>query len=177
MDQGVIECFKRKYCWMLLSEILGKMDGDSSTRLIQTLKTTKIKDVIYMVSRPYDEIQSSTFTKFWRKVWPDVEDIIEMSKGRNQRAGEPILHFSESDDNQSMLNYLLLLSNSIDLVENDVEYCSYNDEKLGNEILNNDDIVEAVTTQEKESEEEDKVNKEGKRLGNFKREWLHYSVQ
>lgn len=54
MDQGVIECFKRKYHRKLLSDILGKLDADKSLELIAGLKTIKMKDVIYMAAEAYN---------------------------------------------------------------------------------------------------------------------------
>ncbi|KAG8254718.1 hypothetical protein J6590_005277 [Homalodisca vitripennis] len=71
-----------------------------------------------------------------------------MSKGGNQRGRT----------NSLSLNRMIT-----NLVENGVvEWVSHNNDKLGNEIINIDDIVEAVTIQEKESEDEDKVSEEGK---------------
>ncbi|KAG8264425.1 hypothetical protein J6590_011717 [Homalodisca vitripennis] len=80
-------------------------------------------DVIYMVAKSYDEIPSSTFTKSWGK--------------------EETMSLNWTITSQSMLNDLLLLSNSGELIEND--------------ILNHYDIVEAVT-QEKELEEEAEIS-------------------
>ncbi|KAG8276053.1 hypothetical protein J6590_073207 [Homalodisca vitripennis] len=46
LNQGVIECMKRRYRSKLLSEILGKMDTDG-VDLVLALKQITIKDVIY----------------------------------------------------------------------------------------------------------------------------------
>ncbi|KAG8273482.1 hypothetical protein J6590_019190 [Homalodisca vitripennis] len=157
------QIFKNKNLKKCLSEILCKMNSESSTRLIQTLMIINIKEVICMLAKSYNEIPSSTFAKSWKKVWLEIEDNIEMSKGGNQRAEEPIFHVSESDNNQSMLNDVLLLPNCKNLDENDVVEW----------ILNEYVIFKAVMTEEKELEEEDEVSEEGnsERILSMKREW------
>lgn len=154
MDQGVIESFKRRYRRKLLSEILGKLDNEGSTGLIPALKTINMKDVIYMVAKAYDEMPSSTFTKSWRKAWPNCFLLIEKNKEDNPKADESNLQGFEPDDNESLLKDLQRLPHSDDLVQQDVaEWIAGQDEELQNEILNDDEIVQAVICQEDEEEE------------------------
>jgi hypothetical protein len=156
MDQGVIECFKRKYRRKLLSEILDKMDGNDNAGLIQTLKTINIKDVIYIAAKSYDEIPSSTFTKSWRKLWPDVETLVEKRQEDNPNTIGLNIHATEPDDNHSILKDLQRLPDSASINENDVvEWISRADDELANEILNDDEIVDVVLRQEEEKEEDD----------------------
>lgn len=173
MDQGVIECFKRKYRRKLLSEILGKLDSEGDTGLIQALKTINLKDVIYMAAEAYDEIPSSTLTKSWRKVWPGVEEIVDKAQQENPKANETTIQVLESDDNLSMLRDLQRLpeGNSSGLVESDVtEWIVSNDDELGNEILNDDEIVQAVMNQEANDEDEEEDGEEGTSEGNLSHE-------
>lgn len=171
MDQGVIECFKRKYRRKLLSEILGKLDSEGDTNLIQALKSINFKDVIYMAAEAYDEIPSSTFTKSWKKVWPDVEVIVEKAQQGNPKADETSIQVSEPYDNQSLLSDLQRLPNCNDLVENDVtKWIVNNDDELGNEILNDDEIVQAVMNQEVSDEDEEEDGEEGSSEGNLSHE-------
>lgn len=62
MDQGDIECPKRRYSKKLNSAILLKMELGGKG-LIDALKTIHIKDVILMVVKAFDEILNSTFIK------------------------------------------------------------------------------------------------------------------
>lgn len=154
MDQGVIECFKRKYRRKLLSEILDKMDGDENAGLIQTLKTINIKDVIYIAAKSFDEIPPSTFTKSWRKLWPDIEKLVNPEDNSNARDSN--IHPTEADDNQSILKDLRRLPDSENVIEDDVvEWISRADDELANEILNDDEIVEVVLRHGEEPDEEE----------------------
>lgn len=85
IDQGEIECFKRKYCQNLLSEVLYNLERNENTDLIQLLKIVNIKDEIFMVAKTSDEILPSTFVNLWRKVWLDVEDFISRRNPRKKR--------------------------------------------------------------------------------------------
>ena len=158
MNQRVIESFKRRYCRKLLSEILGNMDNKGSTGLILALKTINMKDVIYMEAKAYDEMPSSTFTKSWRKAWPNSFLLIEKYKEDNPKPDETNIQDFEPDDNASLLKDLQRLPHSDDLVQQDVaEWIAGQDEELQNEILNDDEIVQSVIYQEDEEEE---VNEE-----------------
>lgn len=84
-SQWEIECFKIKYCQNLLSEVLYKLDSNENTDLIQLLKIVNIKDEIFMLSKTYDKILPSIFVNSWRKVWPDVEDVISRRNPRKKR--------------------------------------------------------------------------------------------
>lgn len=169
MDQGVIECFKRRYRRKLLSEILGQLDSEGDTGLIQALKSINLKHVIYMAAEAFDDIPPSTFTKSWRKVWPDVEQIVDAVQ-----QGNPNTQALEPDDNLSMLSDLQRLrTGSVDLDESDVaEWIVSNDDELGNELLNDDEIVQAVINKEgnDDDEDEDDDGEEGGSEGNLSHE-------
>uniref|UniRef100_A0A1B6L7P5 DDE-1 domain-containing protein n=1 Tax=Graphocephala atropunctata TaxID=36148 RepID=A0A1B6L7P5_9HEMI len=103
MDQGVIECLKRRYRRKLLSDLLADMDLENKG-LIDALKSVNIKNVIYMVAKSFDEIPSSTLTKSWKKAWPDVEKAVEINADDNPLAnenGETV--FDENNDNASLI--------------------------------------------------------------------------
>uniref|UniRef100_A0A1B6JVI3 HTH CENPB-type domain-containing protein n=1 Tax=Homalodisca liturata TaxID=320908 RepID=A0A1B6JVI3_9HEMI len=166
MDQGVIECFKRKYRRKLLSEVLSKLETDDSLDLTKVLKSVNMKDVVYMSAKAYDEIPPSTFVKSWKKLWPNIEDSVDQN---NTTADEPnnILD-GEPDDNAALLHDLQQLPNCGPIVEEDVLEWINMEKELDNEVLNDDEIVECVIRQDNEMnndadgaeiEEEDEENK------------------
>lgn len=154
MDQGVIECMKRRYRRKLLSEILGKMDTDS-VDLISALKQINIKDVIYMTAESYNEIPSTTLVKSWRKAWPNIEKLVDGTVN-----GDVIQVADEQQGNCSnaeLINDLTkLASTSGDkILDQDVQEWVTGDDDLDNEYLSDEQIVHNVV-QEYESEEAEK---------------------
>lgn len=165
MDQGVIECFKRKYRRKLLSGVLSKLEADNLD-LLKVLKSVNMKDVVYMSAKAYDEIPPSTFVKSWKKLWPNIEDKIDQA---NTTADEPNnILVNEPDDNAALLHDLRQLPNCGPIVEEDVLEWINSEKELHNEVLNDDEIAECVIRQENEkdndtdaaeNEEEDEENK------------------
>lgn len=156
MDQGVIECLKRRYKTKLLSEILAKMEFDGKS-LIDALKAVNIKDVILMVAAAFHEIPSSTFVKSWRKAWPDIEKIVESSSNDICLEDDvPKNETADLEENVSLLNDLRKLPNLNDVQLQDVqEWVIEGDDDLENEMLTDDQIVQAVINEDEEEEELD----------------------
>ncbi|XP_046663035.1 jerky protein homolog-like [Homalodisca vitripennis] len=140
MDQGVIECVKRKYRRKLLSEVLFKLENDEQTDLIQVLKTINVKDVIFMVAKAYDEVTALTITKSWRKVWPDIEKAFE--KDGNNLVVPDLEH--ETEERVEILSDLMLLPHTEDIVEQDVLEWLTAEKELDNEVLNDEEIAHSV---------------------------------
>ena len=155
MDQGVIECFKRKYRRKLLSEVLFKLESDENTDLIKALQAINLKDVVYMSAKAYDEILSSTIVKSWKKVWPNVEALISRDDDNATPAYPNNILDGEADDNVALLQDLQELPNCESIVEEDVAEWLNIETELENEVLNDDEIVDSVIRQENEREEED----------------------
>lgn len=107
MDQEVIESIQRRYCRKHLSEIIGKLDDEDNTSLIPTLKTINMKSVIHIVAKAYNEMPSSTFTKSFRKAWPNYFVLIEKNKQDGHlKEDDPIIQGFEPDDIASLLKDL-----------------------------------------------------------------------
>lgn len=148
MDQGVIECLKRRYRRKLLSEILEKMD--SGMELISALKQINIKDVIYMIPKAHEEISSETYIKSWQKAWPNIENEVA-NKAEDEL---PLsLLVTEKYDNAALLNDLRKLPSSSDdhLEEENVNEWVTGDDDLENDFFNDDQILEKVIEEASES--------------------------
>lgn len=81
MDQGVIECLKKRYKKKLLSENLNKIECENK-RLVDVLKTINIKDVIY-VMESFEKVPTSTTVKSYSKTWPYIEKSVETNASDN----------------------------------------------------------------------------------------------
>lgn len=70
MDQGVIECLKRRYRRKYISSIVEKSEGGCN--IFETMKSFNIKDAIYTIAESWEELKPDTLRKSWRKLWPNV---------------------------------------------------------------------------------------------------------
>lgn len=171
MDQGVIECFKRRYRRKLISEILNRMDLENKG-LIFALKSINIKDVIYMVATSYEEVPSSTIVKSWRKAWPEVEKTIDDHAEDNPMLTEGPHDQLEPDDNVTLLNELQRIPDMPEIQENDVgDWLATCDDELENEFLTDEEIVQNLLKEREdgearneEEEEEDEEDDEGEKI-------------
>ena len=64
MDQGVLECLKRRYRHKLLSCIL----SDDNINLLEKLKQVDMLDVVRWIANAWSEVQPITIVKSWRKI-------------------------------------------------------------------------------------------------------------
>lgn len=60
----------------LFSDILWKMESAGS-ELVDVLKTMNIKDVIYIVTKSFEDVLSSTIGKSYKKAWSAVQEAVE----------------------------------------------------------------------------------------------------
>lgn len=129
MDQGVIECFKRRYRRKYISSILEK--SEEGYEIFQAMKSLNIKDAIYTMAESWAELNPDTLRKSWRKLWPEVMTEIDQIE-------------DEQNDMQEIVKNLQTLNTSIPAgeVEEWIEQCDKNCET--SEVLNDDDIVAAV---------------------------------
>lgn len=72
MDQGVLECLKKKYRRRLLQSILHSDDNES---VIDALKKVNVKDVTYWISESWNEIKPETISKSWRKILQETPEV------------------------------------------------------------------------------------------------------
>lgn len=66
MDQGVFECLKKKYRRRLLQRLLQTTEGEGT--IVEFLKNTTMKDVVYWVAESWDDIKTETLKKSWNKI-------------------------------------------------------------------------------------------------------------
>lgn len=130
MDQGVIESLKRRYRCKFLSEILFKCE-DENLSLLENVKKIDIKDVIFMLASAFQDMPSSTFVKSWRKVWPDIENLVESNDSENEEIA--IL-----DDLQSLLGGEC--GNQMQFEDVEV-WMTKSDEGLENEFFTDEEII------------------------------------
>ncbi|XP_054725597.1 tigger transposable element-derived protein 2-like [Anastrepha obliqua] len=150
MDQGVIESLKRRYRRKLVSEILQHSESEDKG-LLEVIKKINIKDVIYMLATAFQEMPSSTFVKSWRKLWPDVENLIVISN----------IAGAEEEENKSTLQDLQKLSGNESLLAEDVENWMINcDELLENEFLNDNEIIDLANKEQEEDDQSSDVEEE-----------------
>ena len=72
MDQGVIECVKRRYKRKLLQKLV--LEDEHGTSVIDFLKTIDMKVVSDMISKAWNELDASTLNKSWRKIIPSSDE-------------------------------------------------------------------------------------------------------
>lgn len=159
MDQGVIECLKRRYRKKLLLEILSRMETQKMG-LIDALKTINIKDVIYMVAQSFDEIPTSTLVKSWRKAWPEIESELENNDNPLMETDSEQVP-DDAPGNDNLLSDLQKLPSAQDIEIGDVqEWVVGVDDELGNEEMTDEEIVQAVLNPPQGKEESDDENQD-----------------
>lgn len=143
MDQGVLECLKRKYRRKLLREIL---EGDD---VRQNLRKVDLLNVITWISESWDEIENLTFVKSWRKLlnhrasdqWKDPENVEVDSSVEFDRV-------ELAEENQTETHELVGLLRRLPRYENanegDVFEWMTDDQNLE---LTDNDIVRMITSE------------------------------
>ncbi|XP_045104416.1 tigger transposable element-derived protein 7-like [Portunus trituberculatus] len=146
MDQGVISAFKRIYLRKYLDDVLvvletedGAVEDTRGKRTLANIKNYNIRAAIYNMYEAWREMKHTTFTNAWKKLMKD-EDYCADFEG-----------FEATDFHQ-----LLKKSGEEEVTVDDVdEWLEENDQTQGNEILNTEQIVAAVTGEESDSEDSD----------------------
>lgn len=142
MDQGVIECLKKKYRRKFVGSIVEQEDSD----LIQAIKKLNIKDFIYTVASAWNEISPGTLKKSWRKVWPTMDNC-------------------ETEDNVEDNAVTLEIVEDLQTINPTIETSDV-EEWLANvdendhdcEELNDEEIISAASKTSEENEEEPSEN-------------------
>lgn len=67
LDGGILETTKRNYRKLLLQRLLITNEGENSPSLFEAIKSVNLKDVVYMVSDSWMEIQADSIEKIWQR--------------------------------------------------------------------------------------------------------------
>lgn len=69
MDQGVLQTLKLIY----RKQFLRMLIQDDSIPLVEKIKKTNVKDVVYWAAEAWQNISENTLRKSWRKLWTSLE--------------------------------------------------------------------------------------------------------
>lgn len=140
MDQGVLVSLKRRYRRKMLSSLLSaNYDGQG---LIQKLKTINLLDVVGWVTDAWNELESLTLVRSWRKL---------LDHEGNE--------FVEQDaENVNLLDLLKRVPGCAEANENDVEQWFQNDTE--EDIMNDAEIIAAVIVNEQMPENDEDIDDE-----------------
>jgi len=111
MDQGVIECLKRRYRRKLMTTIFDMTE--EIQEISQALKCVNMKDVIYLLSLAWEEIPPETLQKSWSKILDNCDEyedeeteeenkqllsMVSKIKGMEGAEFDDIVHWHKEDD-------------------------------------------------------------------------------
>lgn len=71
MDQGILEACKKRYKRKLLWHVLSENESGDVT-VPQILKQVNVKHVVYWTAESWEEASSSSLSKAWKKLLPDL---------------------------------------------------------------------------------------------------------
>lgn len=72
LDQGIIATFKRYYLRRTFSQILDRMELDTSLTVTQSWKQFNIAQCVAIIKDATDELRPSTLNACWKKLWPEI---------------------------------------------------------------------------------------------------------
>jgi|AKYZ01.1.fsa_nt_gi Tc5 transposase DNA-binding domain./DDE superfamily endonuclease./CENP-B N-terminal DNA-binding domain. len=75
MDQNIIQTVKVHYKKSLLYSVISKEKS-----IIQSLKETNVKDVVYNLARAWESVSTKVLVSAWGKLWPDLPLLNEYKK-------------------------------------------------------------------------------------------------
>lgn len=75
MDQNIIQTVKVHYKKSLLYSVISKEKS-----IIQSLKETNVKDVVYNLARGWESVSTKVLVSAWGKLWPDLPLLAEYKK-------------------------------------------------------------------------------------------------
>ena len=74
MDQGILEAMKRRYKKSLLRHLILE-NASSSLSIPDLLKQLTIKHAVYWSAQVWEEATSTSLSKGWNKLLPDISDV------------------------------------------------------------------------------------------------------
>lgn len=107
-------------------------------------KKINIKEVIFILASAIQDILASTFLKWWRKCFPDIDNLLESSYTDNVR---------EETEYQANVNDLQSSPGGNELQVEDVEKKITSDEALENEFITIDEIIGIANEYDYEDDE------------------------
>ena len=142
MDQGVLENIKCRYKRDLLLRLLNQNETETIPEFTRSLN---IKDAVLLAAKSWSEVEQSTISKSWNKLWP-------IDSG-SEPAYEPTL-----SPTNTMINSLLTRM-SIPREER-VHWLTTDDEDLGYRDIDEDDIIELVQNEATRADMEEEQDSE-----------------
>lgn len=133
MDQGVLECLKKKYRRRLLQFLLQNTEGEGT--VVEFLKKTTMKDVVYWVADSWDEVKAETLKKSWN-------NILKVDDNRN----------SIDEDDLPLQNLITKLPGCENASDNDVSEWMNSDDQFE---VTDGSIVEMLNESAEDSSDED----------------------
>ena len=141
MDQGVLECTKRRYRKKLLRKLLlADSEGGDSPELtvVEFWKKLNIKDVMFMVAKAWNDVPETTIQASWNK-------LLVTDNSEQHVEGPPGVH-----------DTLESIAGCSDCDETNVKVLIEMDSKdQGYQIQDDDEIVRTVTEQNVEEDTSD----------------------
>ena len=157
LDGGVLEIAKRNYRKLLLRRVLAENEGENSPSLLATIKQVNMKDVAYMTGEAWEDVKAETISKVWRKTLlnrVDQLDGTEASSSSSSESDPSSETDGEAELDTAMMSEELREAGFI-VNEADVqEWLTVDRHEPGYTVLTEEEIVEAVSRPEHESEEE-----------------------
>lgn len=141
LDQGVLENLKRNYRKKLLGKLIEDLEEKGVT---ECLKEITLKDAVYWIAEAWEDIQSTTLQKSWRK-------ILSSEVQPNDE--------NEASHDESLLSLAKTLPVSESLTEKDIDEWMNADEQ---QEITDDMIADMVENREQESSDEENCVKQKK---------------
>lgn len=136
MDQGVIAALKRKYRRRFMGQLLDNMELKNIS-LLNAVKSVNIKDVIYFIASSYEEISSDTLVKSWRKLWPEIENLIRTKENNEDTV-------IDKNEEKTILEGVRKIVSAEDVGDSAVYDWLNCDDVLGREHLTDDEILHGI---------------------------------
>lgn len=160
MDQSVIETMKRCYRKQLLRKLL--VEGEDEEGVLVNHKKLNLKDCAYMVAEAWSLVKAATLRRAWNKLKGiSTEEEKEKEKKEKEAQENKKVDTRDEDDLslEELRNIILKIPGCSEVSAEDVgEWVACDSSDLGFQILNDDELIESVT--EEIVEEEDDLNVE-----------------
>lgn len=161
MDQSVIETMKRHYRKQLLRKLL--VEGEDEEGVLVNHKKLNLKDCAYMVAEAWSLVKAVTLRRAWNKL-KGISTDEEKEKEKKEKEAQEKKREDTGDDEddlslEELRNIILKIPGCSEVSAEDVgEWIVCDSSDLGFQILNDDELIESVT--EENVEEEDDLNVE-----------------
>lgn len=158
MDQSVIETMKRHYRRQLLRKLL--VEGEDEECVLNNHKKINLKDCAYMVAEAWSLVKTETLRRAWNKL-KGLSTEQEKEKERAEQDAQQQENETDEDDMslEELRNILIRIPGCSEVSTEDVgEWVMSDSSDPGYQILSDEEIIESVS--EDIVEEEEEVNME-----------------